>query len=351
MNPLKHFLTKLRFDERVRLEVYEQLKAAAVDGISLKDAITNLYDINSRAGRQTLLRHVFSDWLDGIGSGQPFHEAVGEWVPEHERMVLASADRGQSLIDALDALETQVKTGNELRQTIYKAAAWPVIYLLMIMGILWIVATRLLPELLKTTERETALDAAWLFVRISEVIAAMPWLPPLLAALLMYGIKLIMPLEFPLRKKLDAIFPFSFYRLLQGSSFLMTLAGLLKVGTSQVQALEIINERGSPWMRARVQPIIDGMSAGQKLGHSADQTGYAFPTQKIVDNILFYEGTSQSSIAVERAAARWIKDGKRSAEIIGATLQTLGLLTVALIVMWVVFNVGLIVSLSSFIGA
>ena len=340
---------RVQFTQRERLEVYEKLRAAAEDGIQLKAAIDNLYDICTRRGKKPNhpMGVILSEWSDAIAAGRPFHEAVGDWIPSHERMVLAGAAKGQTLLGALDAITAQILASHEIRTTLRNASLLPMLYLILSMGLFAVVAKSLLPELRNTVSEAEISDAAGLFVFLADGVATAPWIMPLVLVALIYLVKMLMPLEFPLRRKLDGYVPFAFYRLLQGSSFLLTLAGLTKVGVQQVEALRMLAQDGSPWLRARCNPVIDLMSEGKELGDALDQSGYKFPSPKIIDDLMFYESTSKSKLAIERAAQRWLKEGIEQAKAIAASMQLASIGVFALMLLWIVYNVGAIVMKSS----
>ena len=352
MMSLRRWFIRLQFTERSRLEVYEKLRAAAEDGISLKSAIDNLHDIYTRRGKQP--NHpagfIFREWSDAIAAGTPFHEAVGDWIPSHERMVLASAERGQSLVDALDALEAQLGASADIRRTITVAAILPMLYMAFTMGLFYIIATRLVPEVMNSVKPEEAAEAAGFFLFCVNVVATAPWTMPLFAAAVLMLFKFLMPIEFPLRRKLDKWVPFNFYNLLQGSGWLLSLAGLTRVGVQQVDAIRMLSNEGSPWLRARCEPLIDLMYEGKELGDALDQTNFNFPSRKIIDDIMFYEATSKSKVAIERAAKRWMKEGKTQAQAIAGILTIASMLIMAGVLAWTAYNVFAIVSKSSFVS-
>ena len=347
---LRRAFIRLQFTEQARLEVYEKLRAAAEDGISLKAAIDNLYDIYTRRGKQPNhpAGYIFSEWSEAIGAGKPFHEAVGDWVPTHERMVLSSAEKGQSLLAALDALQSQLGASREMRRTIMVAALLPMTYTLMTMALFYVIAVHVVPELLRSVKADVAYDQAGFFLFCVDVVSKAPWIMPLIFIAVVWGFKALMPLEFPLRRKLDKMVPFNFYNLLQGSSWLLSLSGLTRVGVQQVEAIRMLSEDGSHWMRARCKPVIELMMEGKELGEALDQTGYEFPSRKIIDDIMFYEATSKSKIAIERAANRWLAEGKAKAQAIAALLTLSSMLGMGLVLVWSVFSIGSILSKSSF---
>ena len=350
MNSLDRFLVRLSFDESRRLEVYEKLRSAAQDNISLYQAVLNLVEIYSRSIRTRPLSQMFEEWAEALEAGQPFHIAVGTFVPEHERMVLSTAADGQSVVDTFIAIEKQVGASAEMRNTILAASITPVLYLILATVLLVAVATKLLPEILNSVDREVALDTSPVFIHVTEFIGAAPWFLPLVLTLAVIAYHFVKHYEFPFRKTLDKFPPFSFYHLMQGASFLMTLNGLTKVGVQQQDAVDRISERGSHWLKARCAPIVEGMYAGKKLGQACDESGFGFPSNKVIDDILFYENLSESMIAIDRAADRWLKDGKLRAKQISYMTNIVGLLGMAGVLVWIVLNVALILSKSSFLS-
>jgi type II secretory pathway component PulF len=337
---LRRWYARAKFDTKSRLEVYEKLRAAAEEGISLKAAVDNLADIYARRSKTHPFRTIFEEWATELSAGKPFHEAVGHWIPKHERLVLSCSDRGQSLVEAFKNIERQVSASAEMKSTIVVGAMAPMLYLLIVTGILYIVSTRLLPELLLTVDRDKALQSAWLFVRSSEMIGAAPWAPTVFIFVAVAVLLFAMPLNFPLRTWLDNFPPFTLYRLIQGSSFLLTLVGLTRVGVQQVEAIRMISEDSPPWLKKRCEAITDAMYEGKQFGAACDAAGHDFPSRKIIDDVLFYEQTSKASIAVERAATRWIDEGKARVKAATMGLVILSMFLMASVLVWIVAGIG-----------
>src|SRR5690606_30786578 len=53
----------------------------------------------------------------------------------------------------------------------------------------------------------------------------------------------------PMRKWLDKIPPWSIYRMLHGSTFLLNIAVLLQAGVRVQEVLKMMSRTGSPWLK------------------------------------------------------------------------------------------------------
>lgn len=92
------------------------------------------------------------------------------------------------------------------------------------------------------------------------------------------------------RKYLDKIPPWSFYRIVQGSNFMLSLAALAASGMPRGQALERIAANNlTPYMRERVGAVLRRMELGERIGTALMNTGYEFPSRPLAITLRSYE--------------------------------------------------------------
>src|SRR3546814_18795379 len=85
-----------------------------------------------------------------------------------------------------------------------------------------------------------------------------------------------------IRIYLDKIPPWSIYRMLQGSTFLLNIAIMIKAGVRLQNILIMMDKTGSPWVRSRVGAALAGINSGLNLGQALPGTGYQFPDDRKV---------------------------------------------------------------------
>jgi type II secretory pathway component PulF len=84
----------------------------------------------------------------------------------------------------------------------------------------------------------------------------------------------------PIRKILDKIPPYSFYKAFHSANILISLASLMRSGIPYVNALEELAKLSTPYLRKHLNQIIYNMSDGRDIGEAMD-TGL-FSTEMMV---------------------------------------------------------------------
>ncbi|MCM5085059.1 type II secretion system F family protein, partial [Escherichia coli] len=78
----------------------------------------------------------------------------------------------------------------------------------------------------------------------------------------------------------DKIMPWSIYQDIQGATFLLNMAALLKAKMTTLNSLNILQEFASPWLSTRLDSIIYRVRQGDHLGLALRQCGYQFPSRE-----------------------------------------------------------------------
>lgn len=73
--------------------------------------------------------------------------------------------------------------------------------------------------------------------------------------------------------------PWSIYQDIQGATFLLNMAALLKAKMTTLNSLNILQEFASPWLSTRLDSIIYRVRQGDHLGLALRQCGYQFPSR------------------------------------------------------------------------
>lgn len=340
-------LARVTFNTANRLECYRMISNGLANGAALSAIIDNMTDVVTRYGARP--NHpfalIFGEWRDGMKRGLPFHEAVGNWIPETERLIISGAEHGETLVIAMRGLVKQVEAERAIKGSIQRAMFQPIAFLAMGMGLLYVVSSQFVPELIRSVPAEAAQDAAPVFLAITSAVENYPWivLIPIIGIIVLF--RFLMPREFPGRRRIDGIVPFNFYRLMQGSGFLMTMAGMTRVGVQQATAVQQIAEIGSPWLRARCLAIYSELSSGKPLGKAMMDTGFQFPTDRIIDTILFYEELPNVKEVLQVVAEEWIENGKHEADLAGQSILIANMLAFGAFIVWVGYNISILFQL------
>ena len=159
---------------------------------------------------------------------------------------------------------------------------------------------------------------------------------------------LLLPLLFPywtgpVRRVLDRIPPFSFYRLQEGGAWLASIPALTDSGRIKAYDALVETERLSkPWMRERLRAIRLGMMAGFGMGQAMQRSSFGFPDPEIVADISLFESQGLDVEDILREiASEWADSGFRRVVIQANRIEGLARVVFALIVLW--FTLGTVI--------
>jgi len=308
-----------------RTDFYELLAERLDNGITLRDALSRMYaraeGRSPRAPQTTVLKEM----LDTVDGGGRLADALGPYVSESEQMLIAAGENSGNLVENLALATKMISVVAELRSKIIKGVQTPalmfgVLYLFMVaMGAYFV------PQLAAVSDPSKWTGAA---VQMRELAAfcASIWVFVFPVLLILAGAALVVSLPYTtgrVRSFLDHLPPWSFYKLIQGGSWLMSFASLVRSGITHDSAMRALAEKSKPWLRRRLESALDYMSEGKNVGAAMRETGYGFPDGRVLDALEDYADLRNFDKALMKTSERWIQGGIKNVE------KAVGLLQVA----------------------
>ncbi|MDR5726928.1 MAG: hypothetical protein RB191_05615, partial [Terriglobia bacterium] len=153
-----------------------------------------------------------------------------------------------------------------------------------------------------------------------------------------------------LRILAEKIFPWSFYRDMQGYLWLMGYSSLLGAGTPEIGALGTQLTAATPWLAEKLRAISYHMKGGLKLPAALRQATpgdteegsaprassaihFHFPSLEIIEDIESLHGFADFPDRIERVADQWSEDIMERTQLVAKVLGLIGsLLTYAVII-------------------
>jgi type II secretory pathway component PulF len=169
------------------------------------------------------------------------------------------------------------------------------------------------------------------------------WLHWILLAVLLLAVAFFLALprwNGSARVVLDRYAPFSIYRVMQGSSWLIALSALVQAGMRIETAIEQLGRNASAWARARCEAALKGLRAGRNLGDSLERSGYEFPDREIISDIRLYASKSGFDEALRVLGDQWIADSVERVKGLMHIVFAAALLLVGLVVMFIAAGFG-----------
>lgn len=318
------------FNADARIDFYESIGTLLENGKSLQDALTTMHGSASDDGR----RHgvptavIIADCLESMREGHTLSTALTPWIPAQECWLIAAGERAGELGLACHSACSTITDQRGLVSAVVSALAYPCVLLLALCGVLALIGYAIVPDLLKqgAVEHWRGTTHAMLVVGLS-VQAVGPALVGLLIACLAGIGASLSRLTGRMRDCLDAWPPWSIYRVLLGTGFLMNIGTMLGAGVRLEDCMIVMLRHANPYMRERLDDTLRGIRAGLTLGNALHAAEHRFPNPRAVRYLMDLSGEQGFDQVVQRFARREldrsVRDIARHSKVVGNMLTLL----------------------------
>jgi len=142
-----------------------------------------------------------------------------------------------------------------------------------------------------------------------------------------------------LRAKFDMFPPWSWYRILQGSSFLLGLSALLGAQVPLKRALEILEEQGNPWIRERINSARQEVLRGRNLGEALRTGKFNFPDPGVAVDLEILSERADVGSVIEGVTEEWINEQIDTLKAQAVVASNVGLVLVGGTIAWVMTSI------------
>ncbi|MCN6544007.1 type II secretion system F family protein, partial [Escherichia coli] len=209
---------------------------------------------------------------------------------------------------ALQFATTLTDAKEQIHQAIWQMAIYPVGLLIMMTGTLYVLNTELIPELSKISSPDSWSGALGFLYGLSVFVDNYGAICAVLFAVITGLISWSLPnWKSPdsVRTFADKIMPWSIYQDIQGATFLLNMAALLKAKMTTLNSLNILQEFASPWLSTRLDSIIYRVRQGDHLGLALRQCGYQFPSREAANFLSLLQGDGATEL-ISNYGQRWL---------------------------------------------
>lgn len=326
------WVLKFLFTSTKRMEFYEQLSALLKNGISRHDALTLMrYKFTEH---KTLLK---SFWLElkilddmiyridcGLGSDS-LAELLDGLVPQSDLTILSVDSKNGAALDQVISITTKF---GKLKSEIATMFVSPIIALSLIIVEIFVANSYFFPVLINIKPVDKFPEMTKAFYNFCQFFGDnLASLAMIATIIVMAVIASLSRLTSPTRKYLDKIPPYSIYKKIQATSFLISLSMLLQADLDFDSSIEKILKNSSKYLKSYLLNISDNISLGLRPGEAISSVNlFAKHTQiyiEILDkaNVL---GTGMT-ILTERSIILQLKSIKKLMVIIRSVLIALSM--------------------------
>ena len=302
---------KLRFGLSARISIYERVADfldAQIDIVATLKALRDRY-----AKTNNYRAKILGEWIANMERGMVFSDAIKDWVPPAEHMLISAGERGVGLKNGLIEAKILSTASSETKAAILFGLVFPIALFGMIIALMFMFQTQQVPAFKSMLPLERWPASAKVLFNVSYFFTH--YLFVLLGVIGGIGFMVGSTMgkwTRPPRELFDRMPPWSIYRSYQSSSFLIGLASLMQAGIANYDALRMMHKNASPWMRMHLERMMSSMKVG---GHNpGKELDTGLLNSEIAGDVQDYARLGSFQDAIYRMGQRSLRDGVKSIE-------------------------------------
>lgn len=322
---------KARFGLKTRISIYERI----ADFLDAQiDIVATLRSLRDRYAKTNDYRaKILSEWIRNMEHGVVFSDAIKEWVPPAEHMLISAGERGVGLRNGLLEAKVLSMASAQTKGAILGGVIFPLALFGMIIGLMFMFQSQQVPAFTAMLPLERWPSGAKHLYNVSYFFYH--YLFVLLATL--GGIGLLIGLTMgkwtrPPREFFDKLPPWSIYRSYQASSFLIGMSSLMQAGIASYDALRMMHRNASPWVKMHLERMMSSMKIGGSNPGKALDTGML--DAETAGDVQDYSRLGSFQDAIYRMGKRSLENGVKSIESKMVIIRNLMLVLVAGSIAW-----------------
>ena len=334
----RQLVIRAGFNSKSRIRVYRKLIRFLDNSIPLIKALDILYYHATNDGRKphSIQGEILNHWRRSVRGGKSFGQAIQNWVPESDRMVIEGGERAGALAPAINQAIEINKSMTQIKVSILSGLTYPFVLLTALVGFVVLFGLRVIPEfeLVLPRAKWTGTGAQMAFLS-DFAINWLVFLLPLLAISIILTLYSLPRWKGRIRAKFDNVPPWSLYRLLVGTGFILTIAGMIKSGVPIPRILAILQRDANPYYRERLHHTAQNVKNGHNLGNALFLTGFNFPDSETIKDIRIYADLNRFNEALETLGREWLEDSKVKIHRQSAIFRNVAIVALGTVFMWI----------------
>lgn len=324
------------FPKKVRLKFYRRMAALMRGEMPLHDAVVELRE---RAQRKKNIQNwalgkIYGE-IESRMYGKSFAQAMNGFAPRIDMMFFEAASSTGGWDDVFKRIFKVYKDINDMRKTMIGAILPTIGYVVLLLALIVLTGDVLVPPL-ASIEAPSKWTGAGKLLYLAQLLVKNP--------LLLWGIILFLVVlgaaiawsmsnwTGKLRAQFDSVPPWSLYRLVQGSVWLVTVANLSEAGVPHDVIVERMIRTAAPWLKERLIATHRLMRSGHSLGSALVATKMGFPHPQLVDDLGVFAQRPGFAEALKGMAEEWSEEGLEQTRFASKLVNLAGLVVVSIVV-------------------
>lgn len=335
---------QFRHNRKTRYRLYRKLEGMLRMNESLSRCLDRLYLNASEMGKHPNRPAAIAlkDWFLKDRAGVSISDAMEGWVPTSELYMIRAGEESGTMAKSLASIQSVGEKAKEMKAAVTYAVAYPFFMFLLVSFVLWMFGVNLIQNMRKTAPPKVVAAMGDVAV-VSDFIANYGlWVLVGLFSLIIFIVMTLPVWRGTTRAAFDLFPPWSWYRILQGSSFLLGLSALLGAQVPLKRSLEILQEQANPWLKERINSARQEVLRGRNLGEALRSGRYNFPDPAVAVDLEILSERADVGSVIEQVTEEWINDQIDVMKSQAAIARNVGLIVVGGTIAWAmssVFNV------------
>lgn len=346
LDELERNFTKFQFrmSRKHRFRIYRKLEGMLRMNEALSRALDRLYLNTSEMGKHPRRPGAVAlrEWFLKDRAGVTLSEAMDGWVPTGELYMIRAGEESGTLAKALGSIQKVGEKAKEMKSAVTYAVGYPVFMVILISFVLYMFGVQLIENMRKSAPKNVVAAMGGV-ASLSDFIRDWGLYVVALILVIAFIIAVTLPVwRGKLRSKFDMYPPWSWYRILQGSGFLLGLSALLGAQVPLKRSLEILEEQGNPWIRQRINSARQEVLRGSNLGEALRVGQYNFPDPVVAVDLEILSERGDVGQVIEQVTEEWINEQIDDMKAQAMVVRNVGLAVVGGVIAWTmssIFNV------------
>jgi len=335
---LEKSFIRLQFGPKARMRVYRKLVRFLSNSMSLSQALDIMYQHASEdfTKPKATLAIVLDHWRREVRNGKPFGRAIQGWVPEADRLVIEGGDGHGKLAVAIEKAILIAESSSRIKMSLIGGLSYPAVLVAVAIGFMMMFGLSVVPAFEEILPRDKWTGVGAQMATMSDFVRFyLLWTLLACGGLIALSVWSLPRWTGPLRVKFDSIPPWSLYRLIVGSGFLLTVAGMIKAGLPIPSILRMLQRDSSPWYMERLKHTLDNVNNGANLGEALHKTGFQFPDKESVQDLRAYASLNKFDETLERMGTEWLEESVTKIAGQTAVFRNIAFLILGGVFMWI----------------
>lgn len=338
-------LAKMAFNGDFRARFYEKIENGIKNGVKIYDVIKNLEERYGKKNKKDPKAIAMWHIRNQIDEHASLAKALKGWAKSEEVAIIDAGESSGDLMGSLSLSRNIIENNKKMIGTLIKALTYPAILVTVAIFVLYFLGTYVIPQITESVgNAEEWEGAAGSLYRTSLFVQSEKFFLSIFAffgfLFLIFNTMTYSWFGLGIRKYFDKIPPWSIYREMQGSAFIISLSSMLKAGIKIHDSLIRIAKNSSNWTRHRIGSIVMAQKSGHSgLGDAMLEANHGFPDKETIEDIRFYQSLGNLDEILEQIGQQNMDRTLANLQKISGRISAISMMTIIGMVVWIVMGV------------